>query len=91
MELNFESGAKVEGVYVLLVQEMIYTCNLGEEDERQKKEVVVMGEAKMSDISNGKVSKGLEILIPKDLPVTGFPHCDFLDAAYFIHAVAKVN
>ena len=32
-----------------------------------------------------------EILISKDTPVTGFPHCDFIDAAYFLHAVAKVN
>ena len=30
----------VDGVTLLLVQEMIYTCNLGEGDEeRQKKEV----------------------------------------------------
>ena len=32
----------MDGVTLLLVQEMVYTCNLGEgEDERQKKEVLV--------------------------------------------------
>jgi hypothetical protein len=30
---------KVEGLLVLLVQEMVYACNFGEHDERRKKEV----------------------------------------------------
>ena len=32
-----------------------------------------------------------EILVAKDLPVTGFPHCDLIDMGYFIHAIAKVG
>ena len=32
-------GGSVTGVMVLLVQETIFTCNLGEDDERAKKEV----------------------------------------------------
>ena len=31
---------------VLLVQEMIYTCDPGEDSERQKKEVMVVSEIK---------------------------------------------
>ena len=54
MEVDWENGAKVEGVVVLLVQEMIYTCNIGEDDERSKKEVVVMGEVRMNGITNGR-------------------------------------
>ena len=35
----------VDGVTLLLVQEMVYTCNLGEgEDERMKKEVLVVSD-----------------------------------------------
>ena len=25
------------------------------------------------------------------MPPTGFPHCDFIECGYFIHAVAKTN
>jgi hypothetical protein len=32
---------RVEGMVVLLVQEMVYACNFGEKDERRKKEVRV--------------------------------------------------
>ena len=37
---------------VLLVQEMIYTCDLGEDSERQKKEVMVVSEIKDEADSN---------------------------------------
>ena len=36
----------MDSVLVLLVQEMIYTCNPGEDDERSKKEVLVISEDK---------------------------------------------
>ena len=35
---------KVEGLMVLLVQEMVYACNLGEEDECRKKEILVVSD-----------------------------------------------
>ena len=25
------------------------------------------------------------------MPPTGFPHCDYIECGYFIHAVAKTN
>ena len=34
----------MDAVMVVLVQEMIYTCNLDEVDESRKKEVLVMAE-----------------------------------------------
>ena len=37
---------------VLLVQEMIYTCDPGEDSERQKKEVMVVSEIKDEADSN---------------------------------------
>ena len=43
----FSQGqCKVDAVMVLLVQEMIYTCDPGEDSERQKKEVTVVSEVK---------------------------------------------
>ena len=41
VEVSVEArgGGSVTGVMVLLVQETIFTCNLGEDDERAKKEV----------------------------------------------------
>ena len=35
---------KVKGLMVLLVQEMVYACNLGEEDECRKKEILVVSD-----------------------------------------------
>ena len=35
---------KVESLVVLLVQEMVYACNLGEEDECRKKEILVVSD-----------------------------------------------
>ena len=42
----------VDAVMVLLVQEMIYTCDPGEDSERQKKEVMVVSEIKDEADSN---------------------------------------
>ena len=36
----------VNAMMMLLVQEMIYTCDPGEDSERQKKEVMVVSEVK---------------------------------------------
>ena len=27
----------------------------------------------------------------RNMPPTGFPHCDFIECGYFVHAVAKTN
>ena len=40
---------KVEGLMVLLVQEMVYACNLGEEDECRKKEILVVSDQLVSE------------------------------------------
>ena len=87
-------GGSVEGLMVLLVQEIIFTCNLGEDDERMKKEVLVVGEWKADKGTGGgdtNTFDDVEILIAKDLPVTGFPHTELIDVSYFLHAVAKVK
>ena len=79
---------------LLLVQEMIYTCDPGEDSERQKKEVMVVGEWKSDKGTDGGDTNkfdDVEILIAKDLPVTGFPHTELIDVSYFLHAVAKVH
>ena len=58
----------VDGVMVLLVQEMIYTCNPGEDDERQKKEVLVISEAEDkedSDPGTTHVYDKLKVKIPR--------------------------
>ena len=94
MEITLEKGnTSVEGVVVLLVQEMIYTCNINQEDELSKKEVQVMGQWSSKDrVEPGESRKfdDVKILIAKDLPITGFPHLDLIDVGYYIHAVAKV-
>ena len=84
----------MEGLAVLLVQEMIYICNMDQEDEVRKKEVQVMGEWKTEEkVGPGDTRKfdDIKILISKDLPITGFPHLDLIDVGYYIHAVAKVD
>ena len=76
------------------LQEMIYTCNMDQEDELRKKEVQVMGEWRTEEkVGQGDTRKfsDIKILISKDLPITGFPHLDLIDVGYYIHAVAKVN
>ena len=94
VEITLEKGnSQVEGLAVLLVQEMLYICNINQDDEVRKKEVQVMGEwssdEKVGDGDSKKFSD-IKILISKDLPVTGFPHLDLIDVGYYIHAVAKV-
>ena len=79
---------------MLLVQEIIFTCNLGEDDERMKKEVIVVGEWKTEKGTEGGDTNKfdeIEILIAKDLPVTGFPHTELIDVSYFLQAGAKVK
>ena len=36
-----------------------------------------------------KVYDNLKLKIPRNLPPSGFPHCEFIDCSYFVHAVAK--
>ena len=95
MEVSLEKGGvDVSGVSVLLVQEMIFTCNMDEEDERMKKEIQVCGEWSKDQVikaGDNAAFDDVEIMITKDTPVTGFPFCDFIDAGYFLHAVAKVE
>ena len=95
VEITVEKGkCPIEGLMVLLVQEMVYTCNLGQDDEMMKKEVLVVGECFIEDkIAPGEKKEfaEVEILIEKNLPATGFPHCDYIEVGYFIHAVAKVG
>ena len=77
---------------VLLVQEMIYTCDPGEESERQKKEVMVVSEVSDeadADPGETKVYDKLKLKIPRNVPPSEFPHCEFIDCSYFVHAVAK--
>jgi len=94
VECTVEKGTcDVDGVTLLLVQEMIYTCNLGEGDEeRQKKEVLVVSDdSDSSDADPGetKVYDKLKLKVSRNLPVSGYPHCDYIDCGYFVHAVAK--
>ena len=84
----------IEGVIILLVQEMIYMCEPGQVDELRKKEVLVVGECSTEEnIEPGQKRKfpDLGLLIEKNFPFTGFPHSDFIEVGYFIHAVAKVS
>ena len=95
VEITLEKGkCPLEGLMVLLVQEMVYTCNMDEEDEMRKKEVLVVGEHIIDDkIAPGekKEFSELNIVVEKKLPVTGFPHCGHIEVGYFVHAVAKVS
>ena len=94
---------------VVLVQEMIYTCNLDEVDESRKKEVLVMAEDRNEEDADpgeketyadfklriDKYTNGdhfeINICYIRNMPPTGFPHCDYIECGYFIHAVAKTN
>ena len=58
----------VDSVLVLLVQEMIYTCNPGEDDERSKKEVLVISEDKDeadADPGTTKIYDKLKLKVPR--------------------------
>ena len=83
----------VDGVTLLLVQEMIYTCNLGEgDDQRQKKEVLVVSDdhdTSDADPGETKVYDKLKLKVNRNLPVSGYPHCEYIDCGYYVHAVAK--
>ena len=88
----FVGQCDVDALMVLLVQEMIYTCDPGEDSERQKKEVMVVSEVSDeadADPGETKVYDKLKLKIPRNLPPSGFPHCEFIDCSYFVHAVAK--
>ena len=53
---------------VVLVQEMIYTCNLDEADESKKKEVLVMAEDRNeedADPGEKEIYTGLKLKIDK--------------------------
>ena len=69
VECTVEKGqCDVDGVMLLLVQEMIYTCNPLEDDERQKKEVLVISEDKDgadADPGETKVYDKLKLKIPR--------------------------
>ena len=95
VEVTVEQGkCPIEGVNILLVQEMIYMCEPGQVDELRKKEVLVVGECSTEEnIEPGQKREftDLGLLIEKNLPLTGFPHSDFIEVGYFIHAVAKVS
>merc|ERR1711953_756517 len=94
VECTVEKGTcDVDGVTLLLVQEMIYTCNLGEgDDQRQKKEVLVVSDdhdTSDADPGETKVYDKLKLKVNRNLPVSGYPHCEYIDCGYYVHAVAK--
>ena len=95
IEVAVEPGkCPLEGLTLLLVQEMVYTCNHNSEEESRKKEVLVVGECTKEETINPgekKTFDDLYLLIEKNLPVSGFPHCEYIDVGYFVHAVAKVG
>ena len=95
IEVAVEPGkCPLEGVMLLLVQEMVYTCNPDSDDERRKKEVLVVGESNKEEIINPGEKKSFDdmhLLIEKNIPISGFPHCEYIDVGYFVHAVAKVG
>lgn len=94
VEVTLETGkVKVESLMVLLVQEMVYACNLGEEDECRKKEILVVSDQLVpEEVGPGEHRKfSPNLAISKALPATGFPHCDCIQLGYSVHAVAKVG
>ena len=62
-------------VTVLLVQEAIYTCNMGSKEESRKKERLVMSEAEdKEDTSRGECQNyDLELPIDETMALTDFP------------------
>ena len=76
------------------MQEMVYTCNPDADDERRKKEVLVVGvfnKEETIDPGEKKSFDDMYLLIEKNIPISGFPHCEYIDVGYFVHAVAKVG
>ena len=94
IEVTVEAGkVGVEGVALLLVQEMIFLVDPGTSHEEGKKEISVVGECCLDETVQPGEKKELtemSVMIEKNLPLSSFPHCDFIDVGYFIHAVAKV-
>ena len=78
---------------MLLVQEAIYTCNLGTKEEVRKKERLVMSEAvDTEDADPGECQNyDLELKVDENMPLTDFPWCDFIRMGYYIHAVARTH
>lgn len=45
-----------------------------------------------SDTDSGQEKTyNLKLDIAKDLPLTAFPHCDFVQMEYYVHAVARTH
>ena len=95
IEVTVEMGkCQIEGLLLLLVQEMIYTCNLNSYEESSRKEVLVVGEFTKEEIIGPGEKKSFDdlyLLIEKNQPISGFPHCNHIDVGYSVHAVAKVG
>ena len=60
---------------MLLVQEAIYTCNMGSKDEARKKERLVMSEiTDQEDADKGECQHyDVELPIDESMPLTDFP------------------
>ena len=95
VEVTVEPGkAGLQGILLLLVQEMIFTYNPGKDDECRKKEVLVVGVSEKEEtIGPGekKMFDDMFLMIEKNLPISGFPHCEFIDVGYFVHAVGRAG
>jgi len=94
VEINCENGKHgATGCALLLVQETVFTCNPGEGSEMKKKEILVMNAAQdETDVKpGGSGTYSLQVKIDKTLPTTWFPHSEYIDCGYFIHAIAKTS
>jgi len=94
VECTVEKGkCTVDAVICVLVQETIFTVNLGEPDELKKKEIMVMSESKNDEDADGGETEiyNFKLKIDSNLPPTSFPHCETIECGYFVHAVAKTN
>lgn len=94
VECTVEKGkCDVDGVICVLVQETIFTVNLDEPDELKKKEILVMSEARSDEDADGgeKEVYTFKLKVDSNLPPTSFPHSDYIECGYFVHAVAKTS
>ena len=94
VECRVEGGhADVDAISAILVQEAVYTVNKGTKEEAKNKEVIVYASATdKEDVDEGEYKKfTLYIDIPKDIPLSGFPWCDSIDMAYYVHVVARTH
>ena len=79
LEARVEGGVNdVNKVYALLVQEAIYSVNMGTKDEKRKKEVLVMAEdSNGEDTHPGKThTYNMTLQIPDRMGLTGKPAID---------------